>query len=311
MSFNAEVKDELSRIDPEDLSSQRSELSALMHTEGTLSISGKGVYRIEVATETGCVARTIIKLAHLAYGLSTDLTVRKSVLHKTHSYLITIPPQPNLAEALAQLGILTERGIETGIAPDLVAEPHWAQAYLRGVFLGCGFIADPHGDFHFELTCNSERYALDVIEVMEDFGIRARYIQRRGNFTVYLKGAEAILTFLGITGAHQSALKMEDIRVMKSVRNDVNRRVNADLANQVKAIEAGAEQVHAIRVIERTCGIDSLSPALRDVCHLRLDNPDISLRELGELATPPLSKSAMGHRIRRIMEIAESWESCY
>jgi DNA-binding protein WhiA len=304
MSFTAEVKDELSRIEPRRTCCLKAELAALVRIEGTLHITGPQRYRLEVATETAPVARAVIKLLHNVYGLKTELTVRRSVLHKTNNYLITVPAQTKLGAALSELGIMGEAGFRSGIDPTLVKRDCCAISYLRGAFLGGGFVADPHGDFHFELTAETEQLAEDLVALMGRFEIPARVAKRRGTFAVYLKGAEPIVTFLALVGAHRALLRTEDVRVVKSMRNDVNRLVNAEIANQAKTAEAAVGQLHAIEVLAENPGFENLPPALRELAELRLANPEVSLRELGELADPPLTKSAVYHRVRRIEELA-------
>ena len=230
--------------------------------------------------------------------------MRRSVLHKTNNYLITVPTQTELPAALRELGILGEDGLALGIDPRLVKRDCCAISYLRGAFLGGGFVADPHGDFHFELTAESEQLAEDLVALMARFEIEARLAQRRGTYAVYLKGAEPIVTFLALVGAHRALLRTEDVRIVKSMRNDVNRLVNAEIANQAKTAEAAVGQIEAINLLIATQGMESLPPALQELVELRLENPDVSLRELGELADPPLSKSAVYHRVRRIEELA-------
>jgi DNA-binding protein WhiA len=305
VSFTAEVKDELSRIEPKRSCCLKAELAALVRIEGTLHISGPERYRLEIATETAPVARAVIKLLHGVYALKTELTVRRSVLHKTNNYLITVPSQPKLPAALAELGILGEHGFSLGIHPELVKKDHCAIAYLRGAFLGGGFVADPHGDFHFELTAETEQLAEDLVGLMARFDIEARLAKRRGTYAVYLKGAEPIVTFLALVGAHRALLRTEDVRIVKSLRNDVNRLVNAEIANQQKASDAALSQIDAINALAAAQGLENLPPALRELAELRLANPEVSLRELGELADPPLTKSAVYHRVRRIEELAE------
>jgi len=305
VSFTAEVKEELSRIEPRRACCLKAELAALIRIEGTLHITGHERYRLEVATETAPVARKVIKLLHGIYGLKTELTVRRSVLHKTNNYLITVPGQPKLTQALADLGILDETlGLSYGIAPQLVKRDCCAISYLRGAFLGGGFVADPHGDFHFELTAESAEMADALVELMARFDIDARVAQRRATYAVYLKGAEPIVTFLALVGAHRALLRTEDVRIVKSMRNDVNRLVNAETANLAKTAEAALEQIDAINTLVEARGLESLPPALQELALLRLENPDVSLRELGELADPPLTKSAVYHRVRRIEELA-------
>lgn len=305
MSFTAEVKEELARIETSKPCCAHAELSALIRVEGTLHFTGGGTMRLEIATETAPVARKIIKLLHSTYDLRTELTVRRSVLHRSNNYLITVLSQPGLQPALTDLGILdTSHAPLYEIPARLVKKDCCAVAYLRGVFLGGGFVADPHGDFHFELTADTETIAHELVSLMARFDIHARVTSRRGLYTVYLKGAEPIVDFLALVGAHRALLRTEDVRILKEMRNDVNRLVNAETANLQKTAAAAASQVEGVRAIERSRGLDSLPPALREIASLRLEHPEVSLRELGELADPPLSKSAVYHRIRRLEELA-------
>ncbi len=300
MSFTAEIKDELSRREIDCRGCKRAQLSALIRIEGRLSAN----YRLEITTETAAVARCTVRLIHELYKLKTEITTRRSVLHKSYNYLIVVPAQIALKEALNDLGILSEDGIELGIAAKLVKRDCCAAAYLRGAFLGGGFIADPRGDFHFELTTGHEALADGLVDIMRDHDIPARMVRRRNVFIVYLKGADSIIDYLGLVGAYRGVLAMENVRVTKSVRNDVNRRLNAEIANQQKSIDASFSQMQAIQKIVSARGLDTLPPALRELASLRLNHPDVTLRELGELASPPLSKSAVNHRIRRLEAIA-------
>jgi DNA-binding protein WhiA len=300
VSFTAEVKDELSRIIPEERPCRRAELSALIRVCGHLA----GSWRLEVSTDTASVARALVRLMHATYRLKTEVTTRRSTLHKSYNYLITVPAQVGLEQAINDMGIVGPQGLTPGIAPGLVREGGCAAAYLRGAFLGGGFIADPRHDFHFELTCGHEELALGLVALLGKVGVPARASERRSSWVVYLKGAEPILDFLALVGAHRSVLAIQNVRVTKSIRNDENRRVNAEMANQAKSIEASVEQVRNINVLIGTLGAEALPPALRELAELRLSHPEASLKELGELANPPLSKSAVYHRVRRIDAIA-------
>ena len=305
MSFTSDVKDELSRVPPTCTHCEKATLAALMRIEGTLFLSGSSRYRMEIATDVGNVARLLLKLLHSRYHLKTNLTIRRSVLHKTPNYLIDLPAQENLADALRDLGILSDgEGLELGIRPDLVKKRCCAAAFLRGAFLGSGFIANPRGDFHFEITVESQALATAIVELLEEQNIHARIMQRRNSYMVYLKSGAAILEFLAFSGAHQCALAMENERVVKSVRNDVNRAINAEVANQAKSANAAVDQLFAIREVLEAYGMENLPPALQDFIRLRVKNPDASLKELGMRANPPLSKSAVYHRVRRIEQLA-------
>ena len=304
MSFTSDVKDELSHIEPVCSHCDKATLAALVRVEGSLMLSGKGRYRLEIDTEIPSVARLVIKLIHNLYRLHTELTVRRNVLHKTPNYLITVPCQPKLEGALLDLGVLGDAGFVTGLTTKLVGKDCCTIAYLRGIFLGSGFIADPRGDFHFEMTIEYEDLANDIVALLEERGIHARIMPRRNSFLIYIKSGSVITEFLALVGAHRSALYMENARVVKSVRNDVNRRVNAELANQAKASAASVQQMVNIRKVVDHYGMDNIPPALQSFIRLRVENPDDSLKELGEKADPPLSKSAIAHRVRRIEEMA-------
>ncbi len=304
MSFTSDVKDELARVPPTCTHCDKATLAALARIEGTLFLVGQGRYRLEIATDVASVARLVIRLLHEIYQLKTHPVVRRSVLHKTPNFLIEVPFQPGLEEALRDLGVLAEQGLEMGIRPNIVEKQCCAAAYLRGAFLGSGFISNPRGDFHFEITVESESLAEGLVEIMALKGINARIMQRRNSYMVYLKSGAAILEFLAFTGAHRSALAMENERVIKSVRNDVNRITNAEVANQAKAAASSVDQIFAIRKVVDAYGIEKLPPALQEVIRLRVAYPDATLKELGERANPPLSKSAVYHRIRRIEQMA-------
>ena len=285
---------------PEHLQACKAELAALVQILGRFSAQN----RLELSTEIAVVARIIIRLLHGIYDLKTEIGTRKSPLHKTFSYLITVPAQLGLSEAMYDLAVLDKDGLRTGIEPRLVRESENARAFLRGAFLAAGFISDPQGDFHFELVCPTQELANGLVALMLPLGIPARSLSRRNSWLVYLKGAESIRDFLALVGAHISCLSMDNVLVKKSLRNDINRRTNADMANQAKSIDASMEQIRAIRLLADRQGLSSLPQALQQLAELRLAHPELSLRELGEMASPPLSKSAVYHRVRRIASIA-------
>lgn len=301
MSFTAEVKDELSRVEGTCSRCDVAELSALIRVCGALSFRGNGAYAIRVSTETGAVARTVVRLAHSVFDLETSLTVRRSNLHKSRNYLIEIPEQPKLERALITMGILVPgRGIVPGVPPRNVAKPCCRASYLRGVFMAGGFIADPRGDFHLEMAVTGEDLAADLVKIMGDCGVTARLNHRRGAFAVYLKNFDDLTRFLSTIGAVRIAQAVENARRMKSVKNDVNRLVNAEMANQARSTSAAAGQIALINRVEAEIGLDQIPSALAEFCYARRENPDLSLRDLGATMNPPLSKSAMYHRLLRL-----------
>ena len=304
MSFTAEVKDELSRVEPATSVAELAQLSALIRVCGTLSFRGSGRYSIRIATETGAVARTIIKLTHKLFDLDTALTVRRSVLHKTRNYLIEMPEQDELADDLVRLGILVPgKGLATGVPAPLLGTRPAREAFVRGAFMAGGFIADPRGDFHLEIAVTGEDFARGLVALIGSFGISARLNRRRGAFAIYLKSFDDVIALLHAMGARRMARVVEVARAKKSVKNDVNRRVNAEMANQARSTGAAAAQLDLIARAEREVGLSALPPALREFCRARRAHPELSLAALGEELDPPASKSAMYHRVLRLEEI--------
>lgn len=304
MSFTAEVKDELSRVEDGELDCALAELSALMRVCGTLSFHGTGRYSIRIATETGSVARTAMRLVHHYLDLQTSLTVRRSVQRKTRNYLIEIPEQEQLGDDLASLGILVPgRGLATGVPEQLLRRPESVAAFVRGAFMAGGFVADPRKDFHLEIAVTGEDFAQGLVDLTGRMGVKARLNHRRGSYAVYLKSFEDVRALLGGMGAALSSQAVERVRRLKSVKNDVNRRVNAELANERRSSRSGADQLYLVALVDRKVGIRTLPPALREFCELRARNPEMSLAALGRLCDPPASKSAMYHRVLRLQQL--------
>lgn len=310
MSFTAEVKDELSRLEDRDKSAQLAQLSALMRVCGTLSFRGSGRYSIRIATETGAVARTVIKMTHKLFDLDTALTVRRSVLHKTRNYLIEMPEQDELADALLELGILVPgHGLAAGVPTRLLGSRAARCAFVRGAFMAGGFIADPRGDFHLEIAVTGEEFARGLVAVMGTLGVTARLNRRRGAFAIYVKSFEDIVALLVAMGAGRMARVVKVARAKKSVKNDVNRRVNAEMANQARSTGAAVAQLELIDRAEKCIGIGALPPALRQFCQARRENPELSLVALGAELDPPASKSAVWHRVLRLQQLVEEAEA--
>ncbi len=304
MSFTAEVRDELARVEPSCNYCNLATLAALARVCGTITYGGPGHYRLQVATETGAVARTMLGLTHKVLKLQTEFTVRRSVLHKARNYLIVLPDQPQLDKALVLLGVLDRSfALVPGLPRHLLRRACCRRSYVRGALIAGGFIADPKGDFHLEIAVSGEQYAHELAELVSELGVRARVNRRRGAYAVYVKSADDIKRLLEVLGARRSIDEIDAARAVKSVKNDVNRRINAEMANQVRTSAAAQGQLDLIDKIERQGLYDGLSPALKSFCALRRAYPELSLRELGDQATPKLSKSALYHRVQRLEKI--------
>ena len=288
MSFTAQVKDELSRVEDGCPQCPLAQLSAIMRVCGTLSFRGPGRYALRVSTETGAVARTMIKLTH------------------EHNYLIEIPEQDELEADLVRLGILVPgRGLAAGVPTHLLGNECCRRAFLRGAFMAGGFIADPRGDFHLEIAVTGEELAHDVTDLMADFGVHARLNHRRGAYAIYLKSFDGVVSLLRVMGAQRSAQAVEYVRRVKRDKNNANRQTNADMANLRRTTEASASQLALVERAAAMPAFRSLSPALREFCQLRSQNPELSLAQLGEICDPPVSKSAMYHRLLRLQAFVD------
>ena len=304
MSFTAQVKDELTRTEASTELAKYAQLSAILRVSGVLTFSGQGRYALRVSTETGAVARTMIKLTHELFDLETPLTFRQSVLHKTRNYLIEIPDQPELEEDLVKLGILLPgRGLAPGVPRNLLTTQEARRAFLRGAFMAGGFVADPRGDFHLEIVLSGEQLAREVMILASGFGVGARLNQRRGSYVIYLKSFDEVVTMLRAMGALKCAHAVEVVRGVKQEKNKVNRLTNADMANLRRASAAGFDQSRLAEQAEELIPPEEMPPALAEFCALRRANPELSLAELGALCRPPASKSAMYHRLLRLREL--------
>ena len=310
MSFTAEVKDELSRVQPVCEGCEYAELAAMVRICGTLSFKGSGRFSLYVSTETGSVARTVYNLVHRLLKLETLYTPRRSRLHRVRNHLIELPEQDGLDEALVSLGILSPgRGLAPGIPQHLLQNDCCKRAFIRGAFMAGGFIADPRGDFHLEIAVMGETYATELAELIGSMGIRARLNHRRGAFAIYVKSFNDVLALLNLMGAQRSAAAVTHVRAIKAARNEVNRQTNADIANGNRTADAVVGQMRLINKAEKLIGFSALPRAVREFCVARLENPGLSLADLGAELTPPVSKSAMYHRLLRLEALVKEAEA--
>ena len=310
VSFTAEVKDELSRVQPACEDCEYAELAAMVRICGTLSFRGSGRFSLYVSTETGSVARTVYNLVHKLLKLETLYTPRRSRLHRVRNHLIELPEQDGLDEALTNLGILSPgRGLAPGIPRHLLERGCCQAAFIRGAFMAGGFIADPRGDFHLEIAVTGETFAAELIELISEMGIRARLNHRRGAYAIYVKSFDDVLALLKLMGAERTAAAVTNVRKIKAARNVINRQNNADMANINRTADAVVHQRRLIAKAEKLIGFASLPRAVREFCVARLENPELSLADLGAELTPPVSKSAMYHRLLRLESLVKEAEA--
>lgn len=307
MSFASETKKEMTQIEVDECCG-KAELSALIRMNGTLSFSSRQL-SVDIQTENAAIARRIYTLLKRFYTpYPVELLVRKKMrLKKNNVYICRI--RDGSKHILEDLLIITE-GFQSQqeIDKKLIEKNCCKRAYLRGAFLAGGSVNNPEtSSYHLEIYSSDRDHADSLTELMNSFHLNSKTIDRKKGFVTYLKEAEKISDFLSIAGAHSALLKFEDVRIIRDMRNSVNRLVNCETANLNKTIDAALRQVENIRFIDSVIGVEQLPDRLREIARLRVEYQDVTLKELGEMvSTGKVSKSGVNHRLRKIDEIAES-----
>ena len=311
MSFPHEIKNELAHLEPERRCCEIAELAGIVRMDGNILIGSRNGIGLELVTENNAVARKAYKGLKKLFQVETEITVqRRNRLKKNNVYLVRVPGQPKVMEVLDVLG-LTKDGLmyNPEISAELVKKECCRRSYLRGVVLGAGSLSDPMNSYHLEIVANSEEYAESLVKLIETFGLHPKISSRKNVLLVYLKESEQIADFLNIIGAHQALLELENIRIQKEMRNQVNRLVNCESANMNKTIDAAYKQRMNIELIQKYHGFEKLNEGLRAVAEARLEYPEVSLKELGTLMDPPIGKSGINHRMRKLEELADELRS--
>ncbi|HHX51338.1 MAG TPA: DNA-binding protein WhiA [Clostridia bacterium] len=309
MSFSLTAKNEIARIVPGKKCCQLAELAVLGGMNGRLE-TGNGQPLIVVSNENAAAARKIFKLCrNLFPSLLLQVSVtKKKRLKKNNVYHVFIPFQAGVAGVLDRLQLEFAEGKHLQWTDQLGGNKCCRRAYLRGAFLAGGSVSNPRGNYHLEIITREIAQARFFCSLMEDFGLQPRINQRKLKQVIYLKESDQIVHFLNLVGAHAALLSFENTRVVKDVRNQVNRLVNCETANLNKSVETGVRQVETIRYLQARLDLGKLPVSLREIARLRLEYPEASLKELGELLDPPVSKSGANHRLRRLEEIAANLE---
>ncbi|MBS4205092.1 DNA-binding protein WhiA [Lederbergia citrea] len=305
MSFASETKKELTNLEVKDCCAQ-AELSALIKMNGSLSFSNR-ILIVNIQTENAAIARRIYTLIKKLYNAEVELLVRKKMrLKKNNVYIVRL--KKNAEKILRKLKILGEGFIFIhDIEKGLIKKKCCKRSYLRGAFLAGGSVNNPEtSSYHLEVFSLYKEHNDSLCELMNDFELNSKTLERKNGFITYLKEAEKITEFLNVIGAHNALLRFEDVRIVRDMRNSVNRLVNCETANLNKTIGAALKQVENIRYIEASVGLDILPDKLREIAELRVAHQDVTLKELGEMVlSGPISKSGINHRLRKINEIAE------
>ncbi|MEK4028059.1 DNA-binding protein WhiA [Pseudobacillus sp. FSL P4-0506] len=305
MSFASETKKELTTLEVKDCCA-RAELSALIRMNGSLSFSNR-LLVVNIQTENAAIARRIYVLLKKNYEVEVELLVRKKMrLKKNNIYIVRLKERAR--DILEDLAIIENSfSFVHNISSSLIEKKCCRRSYLRGAFLAGGSVNNPEtSSYHLEIFSLYKEHNDALCELMNSFDLNSKTLERKKGFITYLKEAEKITEFLNIVGAHSALLRFEDVRIVRDMRNSVNRLVNCETANLNKTIGAALRQVENIRFIESSVGLDVLPDKLREIAELRVAHQDVTLKELGEMVSgTAISKSGINHRLRKIDEIAE------
>jgi DNA-binding protein WhiA len=299
MSFSSAAKSEICRAPLKDECCQLSELTALLHTAGSISLSGRGL-ALRLDTEHAATARRAFSIVKSLYGTAAGMEMHTNRLKQNHIYSLLIDSATAQSISL-DAHLMDPDGIRSS-AEALLQRECCRTAFVRGAFLGGGSVTNPERRYHMEFVCSQKDFAQELLNIMNQMGVSARMIIRAQSFVVYLKESESIVTLLTMLGAHSAILSMENIRILKSVRNSVNRKVNCDSGNLSRTVNASVRQQDDIDRIRLHSGLDSLSAPLREVAEARISFPEATLEELAE--TLGITKSAVNHRLRKLSSIA-------
>jgi len=278
---------------------------------GSIRITGgRSGAVLQIQTEHAPTAKKIFKLLKKLANSQIEISIKENSFLKDNRLYIISSKMDEIKPLLKELGLISRDeksfNFKGPANSSIIAKRCCKRAYLRGAFLGSGSISDPKGAYHMEFVTTSKRQAEVISNLIKNFGLNCGIMERKNKYMVYLKDGDNIADLLAIMGAHTSLLKYEDIRVVKEVRNSVNRIVNCETANLNKIIDASVRQIESIKFLKQRNIYDKLPNNLKQVAELRLEYPDLSLKELGQFLNPTLGKSGVSYRLKKIEQIAES-----
>lgn len=312
MSFSAEVKKELARIEPEKDCCKLAEITGFLRVAGILKLYGGGKYGVMIDTDNPAIARHYKKLIKAYFKVDPKLQVGSSEnanLSDKKRYILDIGPEGMSEQILRETGILfVKQGrdcFSEGIADNIIKTKCCRKSFLRGAFLGSGTMSDPKKGYHLEIVCKHKNTANDLRKLINTFeDLSAKTMERKGKYVVYIKSSQYIRDTLAIMGAHSHVLDMDEIMITKHLKSNAVRMSNCDNANTDRTLDAAESQIEAIKLIQKNKGFDALPPKLREMAELRLNFPEASLSQLGEMMNPPLKKGGVNGRLKKIMEIS-------
>ena len=310
MSFSKDVKEELSRTEVPARHCQIAEITAIISICGHVVISARNKYSVKIHTENIAVARKYFTLLQKAFKIKGEVSIRQNAhLRNSRVYTVTVNDHVSAIRILQATRLMNEnREIEENMSivnNVIIMQDCCKRAFIRGAFLAAGSISDPEKFYHFEIACATEAKAKQIQGLILSMGIEAKIVLRKKYFVVYIKEGSQIVDILNVMEAPVALMELENIRILKEMRGSVNRQVNCETANINKTVSAAVKQMEDIIYIRDKAGLDSLPDNLREIAELRLARPEATLKELGEALDPPVGKSGVNHRLRKLGNMAE------
>lgn len=310
MSFSSSVKDELSRQMPGARHCQIAETAAILSLCGRVKISASDHFWIEIHTENVAVARKYFTLLKTTFNIRTDVSIRSGINPgRSRTYIVAVREHEEALKVLQAVKLINSQG-EIGenlslIRNVVLQNACCRRAFIRGAFLAAGSISAPEKFYHFEIVCPTEPKAEQLKNIIATFDIEAKIVPRKKYYVVYIKEGSQIVDILNVMEAPVSLMELENIRIVKEMRGSVNRQVNCETANINKTVSAAVKQIEDIRFIQSVAGLSGLPESLQEMARIRLERPEATLKELGEALEPPVGKSGVNHRLRKLSLVAE------
>lgn len=309
MSFSGEVKEELAKLQSDARHCQLAELAAILVYARAVKTIKQGGFGIEIQSDVPYTAKKCFTLLEKTFNINTGVLQISLEEGKGHTYMTLVKGREEVRRILQAVKFQDEDGMKqaarTGPNPLIIKNACCKRAFLRGAFLCIGSMSDPEKSYHMEFVCACEEGAKQLRELIQGFQVEAKIVSRKKYYVVYLKEGTGIVDLLNIMEAHVSLMNFENYRIVKEMRNSINRKVNCETANITKTVNASSRQIEDILLIREHYGFQNLPDSLRETAELRLEYPDATLKELGQILTPTVGKSGMNHRLRKLSEIAD------
>ena len=308
MSFSGSVKEELLGCIDNARHCRIAEVAAVLAFDGEIVRLPSGGIDLRVSSENESLVRKYFTLLEKTFTMKNSVSIDDRITKKNNRFVVELEEAEStvkILQAVKLLGNDRTPQVSDALVNQMVVQRNCCRrAFIRGAFLCAGSISDPEKFYHFEIVCGSKAKAVQLMELIQSFEVDAKIVQRKKYYVVYVKEGAQIVELLGIMGAGVSLMNLENVRILKDMRNTVNRKVNCETANINKTVNAAVKQVEDILYIRDTAGLDSLPENLEETALLRLEYPQASLKELGALLSTPVGKSGINHRLRKICSIA-------